>query len=103
MNRKDKPIYGLKKVPDRVFTDIAANEIKSLKFTIGTLEAYIMELEHYKTKYELKFKPEFQQSELCKDMRNQINNLESKIKKLTRDNEKLILQITKKFADEKKC
>lgn len=102
MARKDRPIHGLKKVPNKVFTDIISNEIKVLKFQIGTLESYIAELEYFKNRYEQKFKPDFKSSELYKDMRNQINNLEEKLKKVNRDNETLILNMAKIHGNEKK-
>lgn len=85
---KDKPIYGLDKLPDEIL-------IKHLRVELGKLSSYIEELEH---KLKAKEPKEVKESRL-EHLNNRIANLEKELEK-SRDRNRELMRKVNNFERE---
>lgn len=100
---KQKPIFGLDKIPDTAYVDILKEEIKELQIQSGKDKMYIAELEYNlnklreltpeeltKCKYDIHVKVHYQ--EVAK-LKKHIKDLEYKAKQEAKNYKKKISQI----------
>lgn len=96
MGKKNKPIFGLSKLPDKAYIKALEERVSELEIERGKDQAYITELEDElkalssKSKEELK---EYRKSVLVNQLREAIGSKDKLLQTYKKDNKELIHQI----------